>query len=380
MKKINIFLIALCCTCFFACEEEDKVMMSDTIVSPVLEQLLPENLVITETTDLTNKVGKWQWEAADYGYAAAANYTIEADVHGGKFEKPVEVTSSKTTSAVITAAMLNSAATNFTIDSKPLTIDVRLKTVVASSNGNAAIKTVYSNVQSITFTPYIAEIPVKDPLYIVGGALYSWDNNNTNFGKGLQVMFANNSLPSEKIYTYTGFFKSGSGGFKLIIKASDWDHCYAYAGEGKIGANNAGTDFPPPATDGYYTLTVNLSALTYSLVPYTGSTATTYTRIGIIGDATPTGWGSDTALEQNIPHVWSLQKISLTAGKTVKFRANNAWDMSWGKYKPDTYYLPYGVADSNNALNIPIEKSGDYFVSFNDLTNHYILVRLEKMP
>ncbi len=379
MKKLNIFLIALCCTCFFACEEEDKLMMSDTIISPVLEQLLPENLVITETTNLTNKVGKWQWKAADYGYAAAANYTIEADIHGGKFEKPVELASSKTTSAIITAAILNSAAANFTIDSKPLTIDIRLKTVVASDNGHAAIQTVYSNVESITFTPYIAEIPVKDALYIVGGALYSWDNSDTNFGKGLQVMNAANSLPSEKIYTYTGFFKSGSGGFKLIIKAGDWDHCYAYAGEGKIGANNAGTDFPAPATEGYYTLTVNLSTLTFSMVPYTGSTATTYSRIGIIGDATPTGWDSDTALEQILPHIWILQKIQLTAGKTIKFRANNAWDVAWGTGTPDTYFLPFGVASTAGG-NIKIEKSGEYFVSFNDLTNHYVLVRLEKMP
>jgi len=353
--------------------------MSDTIISPVLEQLLPENLVITETTDLTNKVGKWQWEAADYGYAAAANYTIEADVHGGNFEKPVELASSKTTSAIITAAMLNSAAANFTIDSKPLTIDIRLKTVVASDNGNAAIQTVYSNVESITFTPYIAEIPVKDALYIVGGALYSWDNNDTNFGKGLQVMNAANSLPSEKIYTYTGFFKSGSGGFKLIIKAGDWDHCYAYAGEGKIGANNAGTDFPAPATEGYYTLTVNLTTLTFSMVPYTGSTTTTYSRIGIIGDATPTGWGSDTALEQILPHIWILQKIQLTAEKEVKFRANDAWDIAWGKGTPDTYFLPFGVASTAGG-NIKVDKSGEYFVSFNDLTNHYVLVRLEKMP
>ena len=72
MKKINIFFLVLCCLSFFGCEEDDKVTMLDfsNIVAPELEKVLPENFVITETTNLNDEVGYVLWEKGEYGYAA----------------------------------------------------------------------------------------------------------------------------------------------------------------------------------------------------------------------------------------------------------------------------------------------------------------------
>ena len=135
MKKINIFFLVLCCLSFFGCEEDDKVTMLDfsNIVAPELEKVLPENFVITETTNLNDEVGYVLWEKGEYGYAASVTYTVQADIHGGTFEEPVELVSSTTDRAVITAKMLNNAAMAYTIESKPLTLDLRLKAVVSST-------------------------------------------------------------------------------------------------------------------------------------------------------------------------------------------------------------------------------------------------------
>ena len=56
---------------------------------------------------------------------------------------------------------------------------------------------------------------------------------------------------------------------------------------------------------------------------------TTITRIGIIGDATPGGWDSDTQLTYNSATGAWEGVVTLTAG-TIKFRANNGWDINWG--------------------------------------------------
>jgi hypothetical protein len=69
--------------------------------------------------------------------------------------------------------------------------------------------------------------------------------------------------------------------------------------------------------------------LTYTLAPYTGSTATTYTTVGI-GSSTPKGWDASTAMAKSTfdAHSWTLGVTSLNDGE-AKFRANDAWDVSW---------------------------------------------------
>ena len=148
---------------------------------------------------------------------------------------------------------------------------------------------------------------------------------------------------------------------------------------GLMGANNDGGDFPAPAADGYYTLTVNLADLTFTMVPYAeGATAKRYATIGVIGDATPTGWDSDTDMVETLPHIWVIQKINLIAGKTIKFRADNDWADNWG-IGTTTNNIPFGVS-SNGGDNFTIEKGGEYLLVLNDLTKHYMIIRTEKLP
>lgn len=69
-------------------------------------------------------------------------------------------------------------------------------------------------------------------------------------------------------------------------------------------------------------------------------------NIGIIGSATPTGWDSDTDMEETSPGVYELV-ITLAAGE-VKFRADNAWTVNWGAST-----FPSGVG-TQNGPNIPV--------------------------
>ncbi|MBK8503253.1 MAG: SusF/SusE family outer membrane protein [Saprospiraceae bacterium] len=90
-----------------------------------------------------------------------------------------------------------------------------------------------------------------------------------------------------------------------------------------------------------------------------------YETIGIIGSATPNGWeGDDFDLQKSAadPSVWTL-RMELLDGE-AKFRADNAWTLSWGGGE-----FPSGIATTDGA-NIPIT-AGDYLIRFNSFSGAY---------
>jgi hypothetical protein len=97
---------------------------------------------------------------------------------------------------------------------------------------------------------------------------------------------------------------------------------------------------------GYYKINVDLINKTYTLVK---------TEWGLIGDATPTGWDSDTDMTY-VPETdsWTLS-IDLVPGN-IKFRANDGWDINYGDATGDAIL----DMDSNN--DIPITQAGTYKV------------------
>lgn len=93
---------------------------------------------------------------------------------------------------------------------------------------------------------------------------------------------------------------------------------------------------------------------------------TPYNQIGIIGDATPNGWGGDTQMIQNPAnkYKWSL-KVTLTGpGQYAKFRANSDWTVNWG----DSGFAN-GIGTQGGA-NIPVN-AGKAQVTFNSATGEY---------
>ena len=121
---------------------------------------------------------------------------------------------------------------------------------------------------------------------------------------------------------------------------------------------------------------------TISVTPYNVSfpnlyfvgAATTYTSMGIIGSATPNGWGGDTNLTQdaNNPHLWYALGVTLTTGNEFLFRGNGDWGLAW-KYNGSQHL--YGTSILNSGSNFPFNApSGNYDVWFNDLDGGYILL------
>ena len=80
--------------------------------------------------------------------------------------------------------------------------------------------------------------------------------------------------------------------------------------------------------DGLYYLQVDTGAGTYS---------TTLMSLGLIGEATPTGWGSDTDFIYDVTNNVLILDINLVNGKEYKVRANDDWDIGFpGQFGPDS--------------------------------------------
>jgi len=95
-----------------------------------------------------------------------------------------------------------------------------------------------------------------------------------------------------------------------------------------------------------------------------------FTSIGIIGNATPLGWDTETSLQQDLnnSNIWS-GVVSLSIGE-LKFRANNSWTINWGG---DVFPSGTAILDGDN---ISVPSAGNYMISFNTETLLYNFVQM----
>lgn len=208
--------------------------------------------------------------------------------------------------------------------------------------------------------------PLIDYIYLVGDATPGgWDNN-----AGV-ALFRD---PSNGLrFTYVG--KLNAGNLKFLKERGKWAPQWGAGSNGALAYRPTEAEPDPPAISipamGYYTVVFNGTDNTYAVTPYDASGKPTYTTIGIIGAATPNGWGDpDTNMTKSAfdPHHWYIDGQSLTAD-AMKFRANDGWAVNWGAAA-----FPYG-AGTQDGPNIPVSEAGNYLIRFCDLTGQYALIK-----
>jgi len=142
-----------------------------------------------------------------------------------------------------------------------------------------------------------------------------------------------------------GYVYLTAGGIKLATDHS-WSDAATFGDDGSGGLTNPGDNISVPA-DGYYRIQANLADMSYSLVAMDW---------GVIGDATPGGWGADTDLSYSVTdQVWT-GAIHMTAGE-MKFRANDGWNYNYGLNDDGDQLLDAG------GTNIPVDVEADYAVT-----------------
>jgi len=119
---------------------------------------------------------------------------------------------------------------------------------------------------------------------------------------------------------------------------------------------------------GWYILTVDVNALTYTLEPY---------MIAIVGDATGS-WDNDQDMEYDSElNRWSIT-LNLVGGKFIKFRRNDGWAWNMGLADGETGGLTGKLKQGGVGNDIPVAESGNYTVYYtilSDAAGSYQLIK-----
>lgn len=182
---------------------------------------------------------------------------------------------------------------------------------------------------------------------------YSYKIEKLNFAEFIYERGDNNGWGGYALHgpnfdgVYYGAMKLNTM-FKFCGDASDWHLAgnWGYSADGILGENSNDNI---PCTSGFYMITADIANMTYKLTPFT--------KIGIIGDGQPGGWNDDTFMTYDeTNHCWVATGVALTAGGSIKFRSDAAWDnVNIGGASLDKL-----VFNSND--NISVTTSGTYTV------------------
>ncbi|MCD9854801.1 SusE domain-containing protein [Epilithonimonas sp. JDS] len=355
----HFFLATATCLGLASCEDREIITVENQS-APILMDLSTQNLFL-DSNFPANPALTINWDAATLTVPVEVKYQVEISATEA-FTNPqplISTAQSQTNSSFTTLEMNNAAKKIGLVPDVAQKMYFRVSSFVGSNSDLLQA----SKVTSITITPYLAR-PLYNytDLYLIGDATAGgWDNLITN-GNLIPLL----KTSSGTKYEFTGLFKVG--GFKMIKVKGSWDAQFGLGASAGVLSTDGGSGDIKILTEGYYKLTVDTAALTYTIVPTTNP-GTTYTNISIIGTATN---GTDVQLTKSTfdGHLWTAKKVNLKTG-VFKFRANNAWDVNWGT---NSEYFGVGVA---GGADIPLTADWTYDIYFNDVTGNYTVIPTE---
>ncbi len=319
----------------FSCQKDGtNVVMLANPTAPTIQTMPDLTLKRTSGTDTLVFVGT----AVDPGFQASATYFLEAAASGTSFAAPIAIISGVKDNALkITVSDLNSILLKKFPADQVSSIDFRIRSVLAVDAGTGALGT-SANPMQYTSDTKTASVTIY--------GLPRLDLINSGLTQKIESALGNGS--------YTGFVKLDvSKAFTL--KDPDTNTSYGANGTA-LAANGAGISAPSLSGNGWYQLSADTKAMTYSLTPY---------MIGLIGDATPNGWNSpDQKMDYNAQTgLWSIT-LNLTVG-SVKIRSNDTWgsiNLGLGDATHTGYSLT-NLWNNGSSQNIPIAAAGNYTIS-----------------
>jgi hypothetical protein len=157
--------------------------------------------------------------------------------------------------------------------------------------------------------------------------------------------------------TYSISLALTTGEFKFRLDNS-WTTNYGDNGN-NLSLEAGGSNIP--VTAGNYTIVANFATNTYTITPIVNAW-------GVIGDATPTGWDSDTLMDYN-PITQNYSIIMKMKVGSFKFRLNHGWDSNYGDNGNDL------TLDAGGS-NVAITTAGTYYITADFTGLNYTIKQL----
>ena len=342
MKKIIYKLTYL--TALFAfiysCDDVERVYYNDA--AETVLSLSDDNLVLNEE-NAANEVLTLTWTEPDFGFSAAALYSVQIDVQGGDFSNPQIISVGGAFDKTFTVEELNAKLLSLSmLPNEEGVASFRIKATLSE------YQEIYSNTVNITVTPYSSLLDLSTSLGVVGSATPGgWGNENI-----LDLPFY--STATTNVYVAYVTLRNGEIKFR---NNNDWSENWGDDGaDGTLdsyGANIA-------VSAGTYKIEVNFSSMTYTMEEYSW---------GIVGSATTNGWGGPDMMFHYNSFQDDWRAVVTLGDGEVKFRFNNDWGVNYGDDGAD------GTMEANGA-NIAVS-AGHYLVTMNLNTQSYTLEEMD---
>lgn len=344
MKYIFKFCLISFTLLFISCSDDDNLQISEGSFGNILTPDEGQIIVLNPFEEQTNNAITVSWEDANYDVPTSINYTVEIAASGTNFENPIAIGNTTTNALSNNIANFNGYVVQAGLF--PFvegSLDIRIKSDIGDEN----VLPQYSNSVTITVTPFTTE----SPKLAVPGNHQGWDP------------------PTAPLLAASAFGETDYEGYVWL------DGEYKFLAPDQTGAFDWGnTDWGDDGTNtgilvdmdgesncnatvaGYYFVKANTTDLTYS---------TEAQSWGVIGNATPTGWDSDTDMIYD-PVTRTLSvTLDLIAQEApdngLKFRVNDDWTINLGDSGAD------GTMEYSGD-NIGIAESGNYTIIL-DLSN-----------
>ena len=342
MKKLILKLTYVIALFAFiqSCDDVERVYYNDA--AETVLSLSDDNLTLSEDNG-TNEILTLTWSDPDYGFDAAALYSVQMDVQGGDFSNPQIISVGSSLEKTFTVEELNAKLLSLSMTPAEEGVAIfRIKATLSE------YQEIFSNTVNLNVTPYSSLLDLSTNLGVVGSATPGgWGNEN---------------IPDLKFYTtattdvYVAYVTLRNGEIKFRNN-NDWSENWGDDGnDGTLDSYGANI----PVSAGTYKIEVNFSSMTYTMEAYSW---------GLVGSATPNQWnGPDLMLHYNSFQDDWRAVVTLGEGE-VKFRFNNDWGLNYGDDGAD------GSMEANGA-NISVS-SGHYLVSMNLNTQTYSMEQVD---
>lgn len=327
--KFNLFIsLLLLIGLLSSCKKDGTmVVMSSNPIAPELTTMPNLQLTRNAGQDTLTFVGT----PVNPGFQASATYYLEACPSGNGFVNVISILNSQHDNSMkITVSDLNGKLIKVLPADTVSSVDFRVRAVLAVDAGTGAPGTGDKPFEYIskTVTKDVTTYGLPRLDLMVGTTVIG--NIKSALGNGV----------------YSGFVKiDPAKPFKLYNPDTDT----TYGANGGNLVADGGVGIVAPDVAGWYKMNADINAKTYNLEAF---------MIGLVGSATPNGWGSpDQKMDYNPQTgVWSIT-LDLVVGE-IKFRKNDGW--AWN--------LGYGTPANNNNLvhngaNIPITSAGNYTIT-----------------